>query len=62
MPIVSSMTPLHSIGHNNQNEGKHDLFSHLIPLTPALLSCEAKYISNDVILFNRQKQLKQGVT
>ena len=43
-----SMAPLHLLGDNDQNEVKHCFFSHVIPLGPALLPCDAN--------------LKQGVT
>ena len=40
MLMVLSMTPLHSLGHNNHSEVKHHFFSHVMPLVPALLSCD----------------------
>ena len=42
MPMVLSVAPLHSLGHNDQTEVKHDVFSHLIPLVPTLLSFDTK--------------------
>ena len=59
--MVLSMAPLHSLCHNDQNEVKHDFVSHVMPLVPGLLSCDAKCISNGIILFTRWRQLKQGV-
>ena len=53
MAMVLSMAPLHSLGHNDQNDVKHYFFSHVMPLVPALLSCGAKCITSGIILFNR---------
>ena len=52
-PMVKPMAQLHSLDHNDQNEVTHDFFSHVTPLVPALLSCDAKYIINGTILFIR---------
>ena len=49
MPMVLSMAILHSLGHNDQNDMKHLLFSQLIPLLPALLSKDANCIINGII-------------
>ena len=50
--MVLPMAPLHSLGHNDQNEVKHDFFSHMMPLTPELLQCDPNYIINGIIVFN----------
>ena len=54
MSMVLSMAPLHSLDHNDQNNVKN-----VMPLVPALLSCDANCIINGTI---RCRQLKQGVT
>ena len=61
MPRVLSMAPLYSLGHNDQNEVKHDFFNHVMPLVPALLSCDSNCIINGTISFIRWRQLIQGV-
>ena len=38
---ITFHAPVHLSGHNDQNEVKHDFFSHVMPLEPALLSCDA---------------------
>ena len=48
MPMVLSMAPLHSLGHNDQNEVKHDFFNHVVPIEPTLLSCGANCIINGI--------------
>ena len=58
--IVLSMATLYSLGHNNQNEVKQDFFSHIMPLAPALLSCDANCITNGTIFFIRYRKLKKG--
>ena len=41
------MAPLHSLGHNNKNEVKHDFFSYLMPLdTSTAVPCDATCIIN----------------
>ena len=62
MPTMFSMAPLHLLGHNDQNKVKHDIFSHVMPLVPVLLSCEGTCIISGVTLFIRLRQLKQGTT
>ena len=61
MPMGLSMVPLHSLGHNDQNEVKHNFFSHLIPLVSPLLPCFATCIISGIILLIRWRQLKQSV-
>ena len=39
MSMVLSMTPLHLLGHSDENEVKHELLSYVMPLVPALQSC-----------------------
>ena len=34
--MVLSMSSLHPLGHNDQNEVKYNFLSHVIPLVPAL--------------------------
>ena len=38
MPIMLSMTPLHSLSYSDKNKMKHDFLSYVIPLVPSLLS------------------------
>ena len=47
------MSQLHSIGHSDQNEVKHDFLDHAMPLVLALLSCDVNCINNGTILFIR---------
>ena len=49
--MVLSMAPLHLLGHNDQNEVKHDFFSHMMPWVPALLPGDANCIINGTIFF-----------
>ena len=58
MPMVLSKAPLHSVGDNDQNEMKHDFFSHVMPLVPTLPSCDVNCIINDILF----RELKQGNT
>ena len=44
-----SVAPLHSLGHNDQNEVTQDFFTHMMPLAPALLSCDANCFINSTI-------------
>ena len=37
IPMVFSMSPLHTLGNSDQNEVKHDVFIHVMPLVTALL-------------------------
>ena len=45
MSMLLSMAPLHLLGHNNQNEVKHDL-AHVMPLAPVLASHGTDGIEN----------------
>ena len=40
IPMVLSMAPLHLLGHSDESEVKHPLFSHLVQLLSALPSCD----------------------
>ena len=51
--IVLSITPFHPLGHNDQNEVKHDFFSHVMPLFSALLSYDENRIINGTNFFMR---------
>ena len=62
MQMVLSMAKLHLVGHSNQNEVKHDFFSHMRPLLLALLSCDANCIITGTMLLIRSRQLKQCLT
>ena len=44
MLMVLSMSPFHSLCHNDQTEVIYDFFSHVRPVVPALLSCDAKFM------------------
>ena len=43
------MALLHSLDHIDQNEVKHDFVSHVMPLAPPLLSCDARCIISGTI-------------
>ena len=58
MPVI----PMYSLDHNEKNEVKNDFFSYVMPLVPALLSCDAKCTINGTILLIRWRHLKQGMT
>ena len=58
MPMVLSMEPLHSLGHNDQMTWNMT-FSHVMPLVPIVLSCDANCIINGTILFNSMKKIKK---
>ena len=58
MPMPSSMTPLHSLGHDNQNEVQHDLFGHVMPLALALVSSDAHGVITDISATLRSRELK----
>ena len=45
------MAPLHSADHNDKNEVKHNVISHVMPLIPALLLCDINCIIKGTILF-----------
>ena len=45
MPMALSIAPLHSLNHNDQNNMKHGVFSYVMQLVPALLSCDANVSS-----------------
>ena len=49
MPMVLSLASLLALGQGDQNEVKHNVFSHMMPLIIALLSCVANCIINDTI-------------
>ena len=51
--MVLPMASLHLAVHNDQNELKHDILGHRMPLVPALLSCDAICIISGTILFIR---------
>ena len=42
MPILS-MATLYLLGTNDQNEAKHELFSHGMPLVSELMSCHHQW-------------------
>ena len=50
--LVLAMKLLHLLGKNDQNDMKHDLFSHVMPSELALF-CDAYCINNGTILFIR---------
>ena len=58
MPIALSMPPLHSLGHNDEHEVKHD-FSVIVV---ALLPCDANCIISGIILFIRLKPIVSSLT
>ena len=60
MSRVLSMTPLHSLGHNDQHKVKHHFFSHVMSLLTTLLPSNDNCIINATILFILWRQLKQG--
>ena len=60
MLLASSMAPLFSLDHDNQNEAQHDIFGHMMPLAP--VSCDAGGIINGTIAFLRSRLLKLGAT
>ena len=57
VPMLLSMSPLHLLGNNDQNEVKYDSV-YVIPLEPELASLHANGIRNDIISFLRSRQLK----
>ena len=59
MPTVSSVTPFHFIGQDDQNEMQHDFFSHL---TLAWALCDANGIVYSTIVLIRSRWLKQCTT
>ena len=46
MSTVSSMAPFHLSGQDGQKGKQHDIFGPVMPLAPALASCDAKSIIN----------------
>ena len=58
MPMVLQMTLLHSLGHNNKNEVKHDFLSLVKPLIPALLS----WINGTIFYYVKTKETRCDVT
>ena len=53
---MQSMTPLHSLGQDDHNEGQYYVFDHLMPLASA--SNNANSITSGAILFLTSRQLK----
>ena len=51
--MVLSIVPLYSLGYNDENEVKHDFFSHKKQLVPALLSCDANCVMIGTSFFIR---------
>ena len=49
MPTVSSMAPFHLLGQDAQNEMKHDISGHMMPLIST--SCDAHGIINSTTAF-----------
>ena len=61
MLMALSMTPLHSLGQDSQNEMHHDIFGHVLPLEPGSASHDINNIINSTIAFLRARQLKACV-
>ena len=51
IPTVSSMAPLHLLGHVNQKGMTHDFSGYLMPLVPTSLSYDGKGIINGTTAF-----------
>ena len=41
----------HLLAQDDQNEVQHDIFGHITPLVPALVSCDANSVVNGNITF-----------
>ena len=55
----------HFVGHvmpvfDDQNEVQHDFFCYLTLFAPASTSCDTNGIVNNIVVFVRSRQLKQG--
>ena len=59
--MVLSMASLHALGLHDQNEVKHNFFSHGMPLVSAVLSHGANYTINSTFLLITLRKLKQSV-
>ena len=61
-PMASSMTQLHSLDQNVQNEIWHDLFYHVMPLGPGLAPTDENSVINGMSAFTRSRWSKWGAT
>ena len=60
--MASSMAALHFLGQDDENEVKHDISGHVIPLAPVSVSHNATSIVNGTIAFLKSRQLIRGAT
>ena len=58
MQMVLLMTPLHSLGQDDQNKVQHDFFGQVTPLAPVSVSHGANGIVQGIITFLRSRQSK----
>ena len=55
MPKVSSVTPFHLLGQDDQNEIQHNFFGHVKYMVLALAACDADGIVNGTAAFVSSK-------
>ena len=58
--MASTMTSLHSLGQDDQNEVQHDCLGHVIPLGPVYVSHDVSGSINIITAFVTLRWLKPG--